>query len=145
MPDDESDPEAKAAMASPGETRVPIIEEQASVTKREVGLEHVTVRTVADEREVVVREAVRRETVEVARVAIDREVAEAPPIRTEGDVTIVPVVEERLVMEKRLFLVEEVHVRRLDGVERIERPVTLRRQRVLVDRLESTGETPEEA
>ena len=139
MPDYEFDPEVEAAMASPGETRVPIIEEEASVTKRKVGLEHVTVRTVAEEHQVVVHEAVRREHVEVVRIPVNLEVAEAPPVRTEGDVTIVPVVEERLVVEKRLFLVEELHLTRTTTTEQIELPTTLRRMRAEVER-----ETPDQ-
>jgi hypothetical protein len=36
----------------------------------------------------------------------------APEIRTEGDVTIAPVVEKVFVVEKRLVLEEELHIRR---------------------------------
>ena len=43
---------------------------------------------------------------------IDRQVDVAPKIRIEGDLTIVPVLEEILVVEKRLILKEEVHIRR---------------------------------
>ena len=52
------------------------------------------------------------ETVEVTRVPIDKVVETAPEIRTDGDVTIVPVLEEVLVVEKRLVLKEELHIRR---------------------------------
>jgi stress response protein YsnF len=74
--------------------------------------------------------------VDVTRVPIGREVTEAPAVRTEGDVTIVPVFEERLVVEKRLFLVEELHVRRTVSVDPVELPTTLRRTRVEVERTE---------
>lgn len=50
--------------------------------------------------------------VEVTRVRVDREVDEAPRVRQEGDVTIISLVEEVLVVTKRLFLREEIHVRR---------------------------------
>ncbi len=42
---------------------------------------------------------------------VGRVVDEAPAARAEGDTTIIPVVEERLVVVKQLFLVEEIHVR----------------------------------
>jgi len=113
---------------------IPIVEEQAHVLKREVGLEQVTVRTVAEEHQVIVRDEVRREHVEVTRVSINREVAEAPPVRTEGDVTIVPIVEERLVVEKRLFLVEELHLTKTASAQAVELPATLRRMRAEVER-----------
>jgi stress response protein YsnF len=65
---------------------------------------------------------------------MDCELAQAPAIRTEGDVTIVPVFEERLVVEKRLFLIEEVHLRRVASVEQVALPTTLRRMNVEVTR-----------
>ena len=51
-------------------------------------------------------------------------------------------IEERLVVEKRLFVVEELHLRRRTVAEPVELPVTLRRTRVEIDRedLSSTGE-----
>jgi stress response protein YsnF len=55
-------------------------------------------------------------------------------VRTEGDVTIVSIIEERLVVEKRLFVVEELHLRRTSVVEQVELPTTLRRMSVSVER-----------
>ena len=72
----------------------------------------------------------------VTRVPIGREIAEAPAIRIEDDLTIVPVIEERLVVEKRLFLVEELHLRRTVTIDPVEVPTTLRRTRVDVERFE---------
>jgi stress response protein YsnF len=134
MPEQTFDPEVEAAMATAGELRVPLIEEEAHVEKREVGLERVTVRTVAEEHQVVLRDEVRREQVEVTRVAINREVAEAPPVRTEGDVTVVSIVEERLVVEKRLFVVEELHLTKTATAQPVELPATLRRMRADIER-----------
>lgn len=113
---------------------IPIVQEEAHVFKRLVETEHVSVRTSMAEERVAVRDQVRREHLEVTRVPVDREVAEAPPIRTEGDVTIVPVLEERLVVEKRLFLVEEIHLRRSVTSEAVEVPAVLRRTHVEVER-----------
>jgi uncharacterized protein (TIGR02271 family) len=113
---------------------IPIIQEEAHVTKRAVETEHVRVQTSVAEENVVIRDNLHREHVEVTRVPVDREVAEAPSIRTEGDVTIVPVLEERLVVEKRLFLVEELHLRRTVTTEGVEMPATLRRTHVEVER-----------
>ena len=120
----------------PDDLRIPIIQEEAHVTKRAVATEHVSVRTSTEEQGVVVQDALRREHVEVTRVPVDREVTEAPPVRIEGDITIVPVLEERLVVEKRLFLVEELHLRRSAATEQVEMPVTLRRTHVEVERTE---------
>lgn len=116
------------------DVHIPIVEEEATVSKRLVDTERVTVRTSSEEQHVVLRDEVRREHVEVTRVAKNEEVAEAPAIRVESDVTIVPVLEERLVVEKRLFLVEELHLRRVVNHQDVELPTTLRRTRVDVER-----------
>ncbi|RYF03720.1 MAG: DUF2382 domain-containing protein [Oxalobacteraceae bacterium] len=121
-------------MAMSDDLRIPIVEEEATILKRSVDTERVTVRTASDERQVVVRDEVRREHVEVTRVPKDEEVAEAPAVRIEGDVTIVPVLEERLTVQKRLFLVEELHLRRTVDHQPVELPTALRRTRVDVER-----------
>jgi stress response protein YsnF len=69
-------------------------------------------------------------------VPVEQEITETPPIRTEGEVTIVPIVEERLVVEKRLFLVEELHLTRETVLEHVEIPEVLRRTRVDIEREE---------
>lgn len=116
------------------ETAIPVVQEDAFVSKRLVDTEHVRVRTSVEEAAVLVRDTVSREHVEIKRVTIEREVASAPAIREEDGVTIIPVLEERLVVEKRLFLVEELHVVRATTIDAVELPTTLRRTRVDVDR-----------
>jgi stress response protein YsnF len=101
----------------------------------------VRVRTVADTVEELARAELQGETIDVTRVPVDREIDKAPEIRTEGDVTIVPVVEEVLVVEKRLVLKEELHIRRQQTTETVEVPVTLRKQRAVVERVTPDGDT----
>ena len=114
--------------------RIPVIEERLRVTKHASPIERVTVRTRPDEEQVIVRDEVRREQVDLVRVPIGREVAVAPSVRTEGDLTIVPILEERIVVEKRLFLVEELHLRRTATVDVVDTPVTLRSTKVDIER-----------
>ena len=113
---------------------IPLVEETATVGKRELVTRRVRVQTVTDTVEELARADVQRETVEVTRVPVDRVVETIPEIRTEGDVTIVPVLEEVLVVEKRLVLKEELHIRRCVETETVEVPVTLRKQRAVVER-----------
>jgi stress response protein YsnF len=49
-----------------------------------------------------------------------------PTVREEGDTIVIPIVEEVLVVERRLFLKEEVHVGRVTSTERHHKSVTLR-------------------
>ena len=123
---------------------IPLVEETATVGKRQVVTGHVRVQTVTDTVEELARTDVQRETVEVTRVPIDRMVETAPEIRTEGDVTILPVVEEVLVVEKRLVLKEELHIRRRVETETVEVPVTLRKQRAVVEREAPENPDPDE-
>ena len=127
------------------EERVALVEEQISVAKREVETERVRVRTVVDAEQVLVEEMLSTGHLEVTRVAVDREVASAPSPRQDGDTLVIPIVEERLVVEKRLFVVEELRVTRSSRDEAVSVPVSLRRMRAVIERdgtaQASTGET----
>jgi stress response protein YsnF len=72
--------------------------------------------------------------VETTRVEIGKEIDTIPSVRTNGDTTVIPVVEEVLVVEKRLILKDEIHVRRVISDDQVEVPVTLRKQRAVVKR-----------
>ncbi len=86
------------------------------------------------QRDAVVEEDLLREEVCVRRVPVGRTVEAVPPVREEGDLVIVPVVEEVLVVERRLVLVEEIHLRRTRGTHRHTETVRLRSQDVVVTR-----------
>ena len=139
-PADRQDPEEVAGRLtgedSSREDVLTIAQEQAhvSVERRETG--GVRVRVVTDEGPVLYPVALEAETVEVTRHPVEREVEAVPGPREEGDVTIIPVVEERAVLVTRLFVVEEIHIRRTRSTETVEVPVTLRRQRAVVEQLE---------
>ena len=85
-------------------------------------------------RDAIIDEDLAREQVIVERVPIGRIVETLPEIRQEGDVTIVPVVEEEIVVQRRLILKEEVHFRREKVVERYSENASLREQQVTVTR-----------
>jgi uncharacterized protein (TIGR02271 family) len=123
---------------------IPIVEEEVRVDKREVVTGRVRIRTIVETIEETARASLDGETVEVQRVPIDRVVDVAPQVRNEGDVTVIPVVEEVVVVEKRLVLKEELHIRRHRTTESVEIPVTLRKQRAIVERLPPDGDTDTE-
>jgi stress response protein YsnF len=113
---------------------LPLVEERVSVDKRTVETSRVSIRTAVEQTEVLVAEDLLQEIAAVERAPVGREVETAPEPRWEGDVLIVPVVEEFLVVEKRLRLVEELRVVRRRSVERVETKVPLRSTRVEVER-----------
>jgi len=113
---------------------LPVIEENLTIEKRPVTTGKVVVRTRTSLEEVVVRESLTTEVLGVTRVPIGRVVESAPEVRQDGDVTVVPVLEERLVITKELVLREEIHIRRRVSAEQVSMPVTLRKQEVTVER-----------
>lgn len=117
---------------------IPLVREELVTGKHAVETGRVRVRTRVVERQQIVREQLSRDEVSVERQAIGRFVETVPPVREEGAITIIPIVEERLFIEKRLYLVEEVRIVRDTRVERVEQPVTLRRQIAEVERVEPT-------
>ena len=120
---------------------IPLVEEQVRLEKRSISKRKVRVKTVFDSLEEVVRAYLKDESVEITRVPIGRAVDSAPEIRTEGDVTIIPVLQEVVVVEKRLVLTEELHIRRRTETETVEIPVTLRKQRVVIERSEDARDS----
>ena len=118
---------------------LPLLDEELRVEKRSVATGKVRVRSFADTVEEVARATLADERVDVTRVPVGREVEAAQSVRTEGEVTIVPVMEEVLVVEKRLVLKEELHIRRSVTQENVEVPVTLRKQRAVIERLTADG------
>ena len=110
-------------------------EEEVRLDKRMVTTGKVRVRTIVDVETELAKATLDGETVEVTRVPVDRIVDQAPGIRVEDNVTIIPVLEEVLVVEKRLVLKEEVHIRKLATTEDVEVPVELRKQHAVIERL----------
>lgn len=114
---------------------IPVVAEELQVGRRTVETGRVRVRKLVQEHVEQVDEPLLREEVQVERVAINQLIDQAPAVRDEGDVLIVPVVEEVLVVEKRLMLREELRIskRRISTNESQE--VVLRREEVVVERL----------
>lgn len=114
---------------------VPVIAEQLDVGRKVTETGVVRLRKLVHERHELVDQAVTRETVSVERVPVNRVVDGPVAVRQEGDTTIVPVMEEVLVVERRLVLKEEVHIVRRRVTEPAEaQRVTLRREEIVVER-----------
>lgn len=94
------------------EVAVPIVEEQLDVGTRTVRGRTVRVTTTPVTEQQRVSEPVMREDITVERMPIGRVVDSVPDIREEGDLTVIPVVEERITVSKELVLTEEIHIRR---------------------------------
>lgn len=122
---------------------IPIFEETLRVDVREVE-ERVSVRTKVHERDEVVETMLRGDTLDIERVKLDQVVQTAPSVREEGDLLIIPVLEEVLVVEKRLILREEIRIRRTQQTRPAEQTVRLRREEAIVERSSVTPQHPME-
>ena len=94
------------------------------------------IRIVTDDHEEMLDAETATESVEVTRHPVGREIDTMPTPREEDGVTIIPVVEERAVVVTRLFLTEEIHIRRTRTTETVTLPVKLRRQRAEIELLD---------
>lgn len=114
--------------------------EELVLAKHAVETGRLRVETVTREKEVLVDEPLERVRYEVSRVSIGREVEATPEIRHEGDVTIIPVVEEIVVVQRRLVLKEEIHLTRIGTTEQHRESVVLRHEEAIVTRLPPEAE-----
>jgi uncharacterized protein (TIGR02271 family) len=116
---------------------VPVVAERLDVQKRKVETGGVRIKKIVREREEIVDEPLIREEVQVKRVPINRVVEGPIPVRHVGNTMIVSLLEEVLVVEKRLMLKEELHITKGE-VE------TYKPQRVLLRSEEATIERVDE-
>jgi stress response protein YsnF len=97
----------------------------------------VRVTTVTREQEHFVDEELSQQHVEIERVPVGRQVDAIPLVREEGDTTVLPVMEEVIVIERRLILKEEIRVTRVRSTERHRERVVLRKQDAVISRTEA--------
>ena len=109
--------------------------EEVSVAKRRVITGRVKVGTVTRETEQLVEELLEQEHVEIERTPVGKQVDKAPPVREEGDTLIIPILEEIVVVERRLLLKEEVRVRRTREKQPYQELVVVRKQEAVITRL----------
>jgi uncharacterized protein (TIGR02271 family) len=119
---------------------VPVLVEELEVQKRPVETGKVRITKVIHEREIIVDEPLWHDDVSITRVPIQRVVDGPVPVREENDTTIISVVEEVLVVEKRWMLREEIHIRKQRRETHQPQRITLRSEDVQVERVPQAAE-----
>jgi stress response protein YsnF len=125
--------------------RIPVLQEEAWVEKRTVDTGRgVRIHKTVVEHPYQIDERLLREGVEVAHVPVDRIVTldQAPATRYEGETLVVPIVEEVLVVERRLRIKEELRITRTRREERHAETVMLKVEQVSVERFDESGDNP---
>jgi stress response protein YsnF len=133
-----------SAIPNASDATVPLHTEDIAVSRRQVAGDTVQVSVVTREQPRRVDEDLTHERVEIERVAIGRPVDAVPPIREEGDTTVLPVVEEIVVVERRLILKEEVRIRRVHVIEHHRETVMVRDQDAVITRTEAGSPAAEQ-
>lgn len=119
-------------------TVIPVIEEQLQISKvwQETGRVQIS-KTVTEEA-VDYNVPVNQEEVIMERKPINQYVETAPAAsRYEGDTLIIPVLKEVLVVEKKLMLVEELHIRKRHTEQTVSGTEILRKESVEINRTHS--------
>jgi len=111
---------------------IPVVAEELQVSKRQVET-RTRLHKIVHERTEQIDELLQQEAVEVERVPINRLVDGPVETRQEGDTLIIPVLEEVLVIQKQLWLREEVHVHKRQNSVRQTEPITVRYEEVIVE------------
>ncbi|NJC24758.1 YsnF/AvaK domain-containing protein [Neolewinella antarctica] len=118
---------------------VPVIEERLTIDKVETVTGQVNV-------SVSPSTTLHSEAVELSSTTyrqethpVDRLVDERPEIRYEGNITIIPVIQEEVIMVKRLRLVEEIYLIKETSTENVTKEIELRKDVVTINRDKPTN------
>jgi uncharacterized protein (TIGR02271 family) len=117
------------------QTVIPLHGEEISVGKQRIVTGRVKVTTVTKEHEQLVKELLEYDHVEIERTAVGKEVDQAPSVREDGDTLIIPIVEEVVVVQRRLVLKEEIRVHRKRETQPYQERVVVRKQEAVITRL----------
>ena len=127
--------------------KIPVFREEVQVEKQAVDTGRgVRIHKTVAEHPCHIDERLTRDEVEISHVPVDRIVPldAAPATRYEGDTLVVPILEEVLVVERRVRIKEEVRITRTRREEHHAETVMLKSEQVSVERFEEPGDRPPE-
>jgi uncharacterized protein (TIGR02271 family) len=127
-----------------GDVTIPVHQEELRVGTRRVDTGGgVRINKSVTERPVEIDEILRHDELSVTHVPIDRIIApaDAPVSRYEGETLVIPVLEEVLVVERRLRIKEELHITKAQRETRHAETVFLKSEEVSVERFDEAADT----
>jgi uncharacterized protein (TIGR02271 family) len=120
--------------------KIPVLEEQLHLGVRRHETGKVRAYKKVHEEDLIVSGPVTSEEMQVERIPLNQYIEGAPPeVRYEGDTMIIPVVQEEVVVQTRLVLVEEVRITKKRVETTMERPITVRKEEIIVERFPTEG------
>ncbi|MGI4022785.1 MAG: YsnF/AvaK domain-containing protein [Janthinobacterium lividum] len=118
--------------------KIALVEERLNIDIQKVETGTVQVHKKVILEQVTQEVQVTQEEVQIERVVMNQYVDAAPQVRYEGDTTIISVVKEVLVVEKRLMLVEELHISKKQTTSSATVTETLRKEEIEINRIDAS-------
>ncbi len=110
-----------------------VIEERAKVDKKVIEKGKVRITKKVETEEEKVKVVVKNEEINIERIAINEYADETPEIRQSGDTMIIPVIKEVAVVQKKIFVIEEIRVTKKTHHTEEERTVQLQKEKVNIE------------
>jgi uncharacterized protein (TIGR02271 family) len=120
---------------------LPVVAEKLKVGRRKIDTGAVRVHKIVHEKQETVDEPTIREEVEVQHVPVNRVIEKPMEIRREGDTLVIPIVEEIIVIEKRLVLKEEVQITSRPRIVHDPLQVTLKQEEAVIERIDESSQS----
>lgn len=119
-----------------GKLSIPVIEEQLNVDRKIVETGKYRVKKTVRQEDFSEDIPTIHEKVDIRRIQINKYVDSMPDVRYEGDTTIIPVIKEVVVVEKKLMLIEEIHITRTSNEVSVNVKDKIRKEKIEIDKLE---------
>ncbi len=121
-----------------GKLRIPVTEEVLRVGHRVTDTGRgIRIHKTVNEETLHVDEALQRQELQIEHVPVNAWVDGAPPVqRQEGDTLVIPVLEEVLVVQKRLRLTKEIRITARTHIDHVSEQVVLREEHVAAERFD---------
>jgi uncharacterized protein (TIGR02271 family) len=112
---------------------IPVIEEEFIIGKKLIETDSIQISKKVFEEEVDADVLMKFEELHIEKKTINQYIDAAPEsIRTEGDTTIISVIKEVLVVEKKLMLVEEIYIKKTTSEKTVSVKETLKSEEVIL-------------
>ena len=115
---------------------IPVIEEHLNIDKKTVETGKYQIKKTVSREDFSQDIPTIHEKVDIQRVQVNKYIDSPPQIRYEGDTTIIPVIKEVVVVEKKLMLVEEIHVTKTNREVSVNVKDQIQREDVEINKIE---------
>jgi len=130
---------AQSESRNGAQIRVPVLEERLMVEKRPIELGEIRLHKTVETFEEIAHQDILEEDVIIERVPVNRPLDEPAESHMDGDWLVVPIMEEVLVVQKRLMLTEEIRIKKRQVTKQYEVREQLRREHIDVEDATTRG------